>query len=693
MPTEPTLLRFSMPIELQAAKEAAGDQAAKRPSFEMVAYTGDPMNAGGFYAPVVVELSGVKTANPSIPILLDHDPSQIIGQGSASVDGESINVSGEVMGDSPESKKVVALAKDGFKWQASIGANIVRREFLDAGKKAKVNGREVTGPLIIARESMLQEVSFVAIGADQKTSAAVAASNSSGKGTHVDPIFKTWLEANGYSNLENFTPQQLKPLEAAWKAETTPVPRAQTDVDTVIAKARADNDRKQKIADITARFMEDNPGLCNSDTIIKIEALARVAEDSKWESDKYHYELLKATQPQAHVFRPSILNGGSRLSNRVIEAAVCMAGRLPDHEKLFDDQTLQAAHDEFRDGIGPRQLILLFARANGFRDNGSSNVTIDAQRAAFGMTAPNRIQAAGFSNLSISSTLSNVANKFLMRGWNAVDMTPMRISKIRPVRDFKQITTVSLTGDLIFQQIGPTGEIKHGTLGEVVYNNQANTYARMLAITRTDIINDDLSALTDVPMKLGRGAALKLNDVFWTAFLAGIGGGTFFAAGHSNVNTAVADMTVGGLAATETIFLNQTDPDSNPLGIQAAIILVPTALKASASTLMTSERLITGNTSTQGDGNIWKDRFRVESSPYMSNSAYTGYSASAWYMLADPEVLPVVEIAALNGRVEPIVETADAEFNVLGIQMRGFSDIGVALQEYRAAVYADGGSS
>jgi hypothetical protein len=309
------------------------------------------------------------------------------------------------------------------------------------------------------------------------------------------------------------------------------------------------------------------------------------------------------------------------------------------------------------------------------------------------MTAPDRIQASGFSNLSISSTLSNVANKFLMRGWNAVDMTPMRIAKIRPVRDFKQITTVSLTGDLMFSALGPTGEIKHGTLGDVTYNNQASTYARMLAITRTDIINDDLSALTDVPMKLGRGAGLKLNDVFWTAFLAGIGGGSFFASGNNNVNTAVADMTVGGLAATETIFLNQTDPDSNPLGIAAAIILVPTALKAAAQTLMTSELLITGNTATQGSGNIWRNRFRVESSPYMSNSAYTGYSASAWYMMADPEVLPLVEIAALNGRVEPIVETADAEFNVLGIQMRGFSDIGVALQEKRAAVYADGGSS
>jgi hypothetical protein len=62
-------------------------------------------------------------------------------------------------------------------------------------------------------------------------------------------------------------------------------------------------------------------------------------------------------------------------------------------------------------------------------------------------------------------------------------------------------------------------------------------------------------------------------------------------------------------------------------------------------------------------------------------------------MLADPRDMPVIEIAALNGRVEPIVETADADFNVLGIQMRGKSSVGVALQEYRGGVRADGGAS
>jgi len=368
-----------------------------------------------------------------------------------------------------------------------------------------------------------------------------------------------------------------------------------------------------------------------------------------------------------------------------------MTGMLGNAEKQFSDQELQAAHDRFPHGIGLNQLILLGAEANGYKSRYSSQVTLEAQRAAFGMLGPQKIHATAFSTVSIPNVLAATANKFLREGWDAVDMTPLAISAVRPVRDFKQITTVSLTGHLQFEQLGASGEIKHGEVSDLTYTNQADTYAKMLAVTRKDIINDDLGALTAVPRRLGRGGALKLNDIFWTEFLDN---SAFFVAGNSNVNTGVADMTVGGLEATEVIFLNQTDPDSKPLGVQPQILLVPTALKAAAMALMASERIIDGSSTTrQGDANIYRGRFRVESSPYMSNSSYTGYSAAAWYMLASPSEMPVIEIVALNGNVMPVVETADADFNVLGVQMRGYSDVGVNLQEYRGGVRADGGSS
>jgi hypothetical protein len=40
-----------------------------------------------------------------------------------------------------------------------------------------------------------------------------------------------------------------------------------------------------------------------------------------------------------------------------------------------------------------------------------------------------------------------------------------------------------------------------------------------------------------------------------------------------------------------------------------------------------------------------------------------------------------------------VVETAEAEFNVLGTQLRGHNHVGVRAQEPRGGVRADGGTS
>lgn len=658
----------------------------KLPTFAFHGYTGEPMNVSGFYHPVIVDLVGAELADP-MTALMGHDDSLggIVGQGTATKTDAGIFATGTVMADDAASQKLLKLSENGFKWQASIGANIVRREFLDAGKTATVNGRQVAGPLIIARESLVHEISFVRRGADSKTSAAVAASLSPGKGTAMDPKFATWLEASGFS-ADGLSPQQLTKLEAAFKAETATTQRQPSTVDEVVARAQAEMERQQGIADLTANFLNETSDIRQ---IEHVKALAEQAVAAKWSVDKYDTELLRASRPTRGVFKPASTD--PRVNDQVLTAAICMAGRLANHEKMFKDEVLQAAHDKFKGRIGLKQLLLVCAEANGFRGGYASEYGLEAHRAAFGYSGPNRIQAA-FSTLNISTILSATANKFLMEGWNAVDMTPMRLAAIRPVSDLKTVTTVSLTGDLQYEELGTGGEIRHGKLNELSYTNQARTYAKMLAITEDDIINDDLGALTAVPRRLGRGAGLKLNDLFWTEFLALVGE-SFFASGNSNINTAVADMTIGGLAATETIFMNQTDPDSKPLGVMPKIIVVPTALKAAATTLMTSERLITGNTTTQGDGNIWRDRFRVESSPYISNSSYTGYTAAGWWMLADPNELPLIEIAAYQGRVEPTVESAQSDFNTLGVQFRGVTRVGVKRQEYRAGVYADGGAS
>lgn len=682
-------LTLSCPVDLQAADSESG----KLPTFEMVAYTGVPMNAGGFYTPVIVELSGVK-AGPNVAIFLDHDPSRIIGQGKATVEADRITVSGAVMGEDADAQKVLSLSKNGFKWQASIGAAVVRREFLEAGKKARVNGRDVVGPLMIARESRLNEVSFVALGADSQTSAAVAASMSRDEESAME--FEKWLQASGWDP-EALSDAQKSKLKASFdleqKGPAAPAASAATvqagtysGLDEIFQKSKAETARRNEITRIAAESLREYPVLADD-----IEAAAKKAIDDQIAPSEFELSLLRACRPQMG------LVGRRRreeaVSDRVVEAAICQSAKLKDVEKFYDERTLEAAHKKWRGGLGVQELLITAARERGCDSLSVASGLESVLRAAFNRD----IRAAGgFSTLDVSSILSNVANKFVIEAFNNVENSWRAISSIRPVSDFKQITAHSLTGDLQYEKVGPGGEIKHGTLGEEVYTNKAETFAKMLAITRQDIINDDLGAFAAVPRRLGRGGALAINNEFWTQFLDN---STFFTTGRGNFDDGAADtlMDLTGLTNADTLFRTQTDPDGKPLGATPRILLVPTALRVKAMNLMNSTEIRTSEALSSGGaqfpvGNAFAGAFRVVESQYLQSSAYTGYSAKAWYLLADPQDIPVIETVFLGGREMPVVETADADFDRLGVKMRAYHDFGVSKQEYRGGVKMKGES-
>jgi hypothetical protein len=412
-------------------------------------------------------------------------------------------------------------------------------------------------------------------------------------------------------------------------------------------------------------------------------------------------ELLVAVRPISTKFTEAIpmasathIPRGLRASQgKIIEAAFAISCGLPHVEKTYDEQTLDACDSPDLKNFGLQELLLFAASQNGFRARPGTSINAGNVREVLMYAMPSLpIRAEGFATISIPNILSNVANKFLKLGFDSVDQTCLKIAFIANVSNFKQRTTISLIGGMDYGKVGPDGELKSQAPGEVVYTNQADTYGVICQITRQDIINDDLSALNRTPTRIGRGGMLKLNDLFWTIFL---NNASFFTSGNKNVSTGAGSaLSFAGLSAAEVVFLNQLDPDNNPLGVMPAILLVPPTQRTTAFQLMQSTTLIGSINTTTGavspSGNVFNGRYNVESSPYMENTKYTGYSSSAWYLLASAAQLAVIEIAALNGRVEPTVETAMAEFSNLGISMRGYSDVGVALQEYRGGVRSAG---
>ena len=694
------IIALAAPVTIEAGASEEGKQSPAK--FNVLAYTGGilpgALRSDDGNEDVILDLAGMKNGK-SLVANLDHESSQRVGNVTAiGNDGKTLTLAGIASAATAARNEVVASAEDGFVWQASVEASPTRLEAVKPGSTVTANGQEFTAPakggraLYVARESVLKGFAFVSHGADDNTTVSIAATAASTKEKNMKAEVQAWAESMGI-NVAELTADQVATIEANYEGKNGPKP-GKKKAATPFEEHKIEAKRREEIREVTNKFIERDK--FNSDYIEACEKACEHAIETNMDVQAYRNEMYDSMFPLATTVT-SVRSRGGDVNARYIEAAICKMGRLSSDDDLikkhkFTDQELSGADKFFPNGIGLKDVVFAFAKMNGYDRGYSTEVTPDALRAACGLS---RIHAAGgFSPNDITTTVSATANKFAQRGFNSVDTsTVLALSRIRSVRNFQQITTVSLTGAGMLEQLGPAGQIKHKALGEQTYTNQADTYAGMLAITRKDLVNDDASVLVDAPMKLGLGAGRRLLDIFWTEWLGGESAG-FWAAGNNNINTGVADATIGGLTATEVIFLNQTDYDSTPLGIQPWAIVCPTALKATFTALLDPQsRMITGASSTISDGNPFRGRFQLFSSPYMSNTSYSGYSAQEWYMIANPAELATIELVALNGRIEPLIEQGEADFNTLGIQMRAIADIGVNLQEKKASVLADGNSS
>ncbi len=636
----------------------AAENEQKNPTFEMIAYTGGKMLVRGFPKPVVVDLNGLETKSRR-PIFFAHEIylDSLIGQTETiTKDGGQLKATGVVLGESEIVQKMIALSKKGFLFGASIAADIEEYRQISDEEREIINGQEIEGPAIIVTKSKLREISFVLQGADDDTIARIAA-----KKPNNDII----AEKKIMNEKENQTINEAKMVEkvnqevVAKSIEKTTIESMRDEIASEV----------KRIAAIRKECGGEHPD---------IEAQA-IKEG--WNLDKVKLEVLRAER------KSPMINKTQEPAEAmlVLEAAAMMSAGIPGDEllKTHGEKVVEAADREYKGKIGLQQLVLEAARVNGY--SGKSGFTTNPTE-VFQAAFP-KIRA-GFSTLDLPGIMSNVANKFLIRGFNQEESTWREISRIRSVSDFKTITSYRMTSGFEFDEIGPTGELKHGSVGEEVFTNRARTHGKMFAITREDLYNDDLGALQDFPMKIGQGGHRKLNKVFWQTFM---NNADFFTDPRGNYQSGVTSaLSIGGLSLAELMFLSQTDADGAPIGAEPKFLLVPPALSFTARQLMASVRLGTGTSAGEPEANPYAGMFTVLVARYLSNPAMPGYSNEAWYLLADPNDIATIEVCFLNGKEMPTIESADTDFNILGVQFRGYFDFGCSLQDYRGGVKMTG---
>jgi hypothetical protein len=397
---------------------------------------------------------------------------------------------------------------------------------------------------------------------------------------------------------------------------------------------------------------------------------------------------LRASRPAA----PAIHAGdGTPLLGKPLEAALCRTAGVSSEliEKTYDQKTLEAMDAARLRKASIGTLLYEFIRAAG-RSIRPGKIDDEVIQAAF--EADRQLRAAGgFSTISLPGILGNVANKSLLDAYLAVPRVSQNFCRTANHTDFKVHTRYRMTMAGSMEQVGPDGELKHLSLGEQGYQNQLATYGGMVAMNRQQLHNDDLDALVDTSRFLGRKSAIAVEKAVFALLLSNPA--SFFSVGNRNLlSGGTSALSVSGITLAEQRFMDQIDEQGEPVALEPALMLVPTGLKVVAEQLY-SERVVNESTTTDKPkpaSNPHAGRFRPVASPYLNAQALAGSSTTAWYLFANPADVAALEIAYLNGVTTPTIESGETDFNTLGIQWRCYFDFGVAMQDFRAALRADG---
>lgn len=413
------------------------------------------------------------------------------------------------------------------------------------------------------------------------------------------------------------------------------------------------------------------------------------AIDKSWSVRETQRLLLLRSRPKA----PGILSGNRALATAaVLEASLCMAAGVSAEtlEASYDERTLEAASAPARRGVGIQEVCHEVIRAAGLhaRPGRMGNEEIATAFRASERLVQASGSIGGFSTIGLTGILGNVANKAMLETWGTVESAARQVAAERDVNDFKQHTAYRLDTRGGFTQVGPDGELKHISLQETSFTNQLKTYGGMIALTREMIINDDLGAFLQIPRMFGRMAAVKLEEVFFTLWLSNPS--TFWGSGNGNyVEGADTALSVTGLSVAVQKFLGLVDANGKPVMVMPRKLLVPPQLKVLANQLFKDQKVV-GSTGPTPDSNPHQGEFTPVVSPYLSNSSYTGYSTTAFYLTANPADVASAEIAYLRGQRVPTIESGEMNFNLLGMGWRAFFDFGVAMRETQGSVKSKG---
>jgi hypothetical protein len=615
-------------VSLVAEKDAEGKPVEGNKKMTITAYNGGLMNVAWGY-PVGIELSGLKWRDDNaVPILCQHKTYSI-----DAICGQATKVSHDGR----------TLTIDADFMPVSQDAKKVH-ELAKAGFKFQASVGVSASDIIFIDANQSYKLNGEEVKGECYIVRAGTLNEVSIVPLGADGSTQTAISAAANQGKEGEMPEgNKKPVQAG------------TQPDTATVEAAAQNAERERVASVIAA--------CKGHEDIMAQAVKE-----GWSAEKAELACLKAEKEEAEKKKkqakieasrtgaPAIidLNASAPKDAKTVVAAACMGAAMMDKdlEAQCKGVDLDAAHD-----LKITRLSDIFA-AFGIQYRPGDNESME------------KALRAAFSNANIPNVLSNVAHKFVMAGFGAVGDDWRKVSRPVSVVDFKEVKGVRLVMGGVLKPLGKGGELQHVDLSDEARSVKAATKGSIVGITREDLINDDLSVLSLVPERFGQMAGRTINkDVF---------GKISAIASDYGANTTGA-LSLDALAAAYAMAMTIKDGQGDPLGPLPDKILCAPSSYILAKGIYQSEHIVSAGAKSARD-NVMRNMLEPVTSPYLSGTTYWLFNST----------FPLVDVAFLNGRQTPVIETADVDFTQLGIQMRCYFDYGPSKGETKAALISTG---
>jgi len=538
----------------------------------------------------------------------------------------------------PEAEGPWTKIREGHLTDFSVGYRVVKSEWIPAGETRKIKGNSFEGPVSIVTRWRLKELSVCPIGADElakaRSNAPAEKTQTIEKGKRkMNPKLFAYLVSRGLD--PEATDEDAKAFLADLQArgqfipfvENKPEPKPEAAVDPEKERADAVRLERERASEIRS--------MCQ-DFDLEGEAERMIADGVSVDDARREILAKLKTDP---------VNGSGRA------------------------EIVKEAGEKFRDAAGHAILLRggidVATPAEGtdeLRSFSMFDLCREALRVAGKSIRGSRMEIAGRALMTgdFTGILANVANKRLLQGFTEAEETFEVWTDEGSLPDFKQATLALASEADDLDEIKERGSYDYGDMSDKKENVTIATFGKIVAITRQAIMNDDLSALTNLPYKMGRAAKRKIGDCVYAVLTAnadmGDGVALFHSATHGNVGTSAV---VGVSSVAEAIKLMglQTDPLGNAyLNIPCKYYIAPKTIEGVSEVFFRSERF-SDKAVLATDAYLGSSRVNPYAGDYLTRvyDARLDGSDTAKYYFAGPKGMTVT-VFYLNGQKTPYME-------------------------------------